>query len=122
MEDYTSVKVKEYPRIKRLLARVSPGYRKHNATLVMRDKVTCHGSFWDGGSRTFYATASPLGERVKSVNTATAPPQFGGSPEPVVIPLSADTVVVSGGTFCGKPAQADIFATPAIMAWLLNRC
>ena len=118
MTDYP--KLKDHPRLKRLISRVSPGYRKLTVNLQSAATVACHGSYWDGGSRTFYAQATKSGHNVKTVNTSSAPPQFGGSTEPVTVELDTDTVVVTGGTFRGKPAHATIYASPDAIEWLLS--
>jgi len=116
MSDYP--KLKDHPRLKTLLALVSPNYRKHTVFLCESSVVHCHPSYWDGGSRTYYAKATPKGRNVQTVNTATAPAHFGGSDDPVEVDLDANTVVVTGGTFCGKPAHATVYATKDVIAWL----
>lgn len=111
------LKRREYPRIDALLKRAAPQYRKHSVILFDHGAFTNHGSQWDGGSRSFWATANRDGSGLTSVSGPTAPPQFGGG-DPVRVVLYDGLVGLQTGTFRGKPATITIVATPATADWL----
>lgn len=111
------LKRREYPRIDALLKRATPDYRKHSVILKDYGRVTNHGSYWNGGSREFWATCGRDGSSLEMVPGPTNPPQFGGG-KPVTVDLDDDTVGISTGTFCGKTATVTIVATPATAEWL----
>lgn len=111
--------VKEYPRLRALIKRACPDYRKHKVIMQDYGAVTNHGSYWDGGSRSFWATANKFGENVKSVPGPANPPQFGGG-DPVRVELDEDTVAIQTGTFRGKKATIVLVTTPATYRWLLE--
>ena len=111
------LKIKEYPRISAMIKRAYPKYRKHSVILFDHGALTNRGSYWDGGSRSFYDTCRRDGSNCKRVRGPANPPQFGGG-EPVRIELDDDTIGLQCGTFRGKPATVCIYATPATAEWL----
>ena len=113
------LKVKEHPRIKALVKRTFPKYRKHSVIVFDHGAFTNHGSYWDGGSRQFYATCNKHGGRLNWVNGPSSPPQFGGG-DPVRVELDDDTVGLCTGTFRGKQATLTIYATPKTYRWLIE--
>ena len=114
------IKRKEYPRIDALIRRAMPQYRKHSVILFDYGRFTNYGSYWDGGSRTFWATANIDGSGLKTVNGPAAPALFSKA-EPVTVELDDKTVGISTGTFRGKPATVTIVATQKTANWLLGK-
>lgn len=107
------ITLKEHPEILRAIRAVAPKYRKHKAIVFEADKYTCHGSYWDGGSRESAFTVDNFG-RVAPVHGATAPPQFGGCGS-VEVPVPVCGYIVVLGTFRGKPATAKVYTSTDIV-------
>ena len=101
-----TITLKEYPEIKAVIQRVG-SYRKLKAFLSITDRVTPHGTYWDGGSRSCYFHIRKDGV-VHVVPAPTAPPQFGGG-EPQRFNIPAGDYVVCTGTFRGKTAFAHVY-------------
>ena len=114
------IKRKEYPRIDALLRCAMPEYRKHSVILFDYGRFTNYGSYWDGGSRTFWATANIDGSGLKTVHGPAAPAPFSNA-EPVTVTLDDKTVGISAGIFRGKTATVTIVATPRTAEWLLGK-
>ena len=88
------------PVIQTLLRQAGVNSRKHRAILMVSPRVTCSGTYWDGGSRSSYILVK--NGRPVDIPSTGAPPFNGNRPE-TVLELDTDTYAVSVGTFCGKP-------------------
>ena len=95
-------------------ARVLPTYyRKHKVIVILSDSVTLHNLNWDGGSRREYTALTLDGLRVTGNTDKYAMMHPWNNPaEGVCMPLMPGFVVLSGGTFCGKPATMTIYINP----------
>ncbi len=59
---YVSVNLKERPDIARIIRAAIPNDRKHTATLYEHQtEVTPNGTYWDGGSVSFYVHITRTG-------------------------------------------------------------
>ena len=98
-----TVALKDYPALRTALRGLT---KKHTVSLTVLeddDTVTLAGTYWDGGSRTSYHYVSGNGE-ARPIRGGKKP--F-GCPADVVTeaPMLKRLLIVSGGTFCGKPAH-----------------
>jgi len=88
-------------------------YRKHKVIVVVTDKVTLSGLNWDGGTRRDYTAITLDGLRVTGNMDKYAMMHPWSNPaEGKTLPLPSGYVVVSGGTFCGKPAAITLYINP----------
>ena len=111
------ITIKQHPALANFLRRAFPGYRKHKAIIRACESITLSGGYWDGGSRTTYSAATLAGQDIP-LRYNTAPAMFnGGAPDRVVV-LEPGVVVLSAGTFCGKPATVTLHALPETLAQL----
>ena len=104
------------PVIQTLLRQAGVNSRKHRTIVMVGPRVTCSGTYWDGGSRSSYILVK--NGRPVDIPSTGAPPFNGNRPE-TVLELDADTYAVSVGTFCGKPATPVVYMHPT-MAQQLN--
>ena len=107
---FETITKKTHPKEWAIIKKVLPNYRKRTAIMNYQDSVEFHGRYWDGGSRTvWYILRGNLVDQVPSRNdypfTAKelevdlVNPNDGG----------VSVIVVSAGTFCGKPATACLY-------------
>jgi len=106
---------KSHPKEWAIIKKVLPNYRKRSAYIHRQSSVSLYGRYWDGGSRTvWYIVRGSLVEIAPSRNDSplTAPD----------IEINLDNqndgvtvMVVSSGTFCGKPATASLYLAKAIL-------
>lgn len=89
-------------------------YRKHKVIVVISDRVTLSNLNWDGGSRRSYTAMTIDGGRVTGNTGKYAMMAPWNNPaEGKTLPLPPGYIVISTGTFCGKPAAATIYINPA---------
>ena len=102
---FDTITKKTHPREWAIIKKVLPNYRKRTAILNHQDSVRLHGRYWDGGSRTTWFTMHRNGivHQIASRNDYpfTAPE--------MEISITDGVVVVSAGTFCGKPSTACLY-------------
>jgi hypothetical protein len=110
--------LKQHPDLRQIVEAACPRYRKHHAYVVVADRVTLSGTFWDDGSRSTYVAVDLLSRRVKSAPQYD-PPQFGGPRETPVVTLPENVVIVEVGVFRGKQATATVYVRAANLANLL---
>lgn len=113
-----TVTLKDHPEVMRAIRAADPTYRKQKAYLIVSERVTLSGTYWDGGSRSTY-TAIDLATGRNAGAPQYAPPQFGGPRTAPEVDLPSDVAIVETGTFCGKTATATVYVNPANMAKLL---
>lgn len=111
------VTIKQHPALATFLRRAFPAYRKHKAIINPCEIITLTGGYWDGGSRTTYFAVTTDGREVP-LRYNTAPGLFNGNAPDRAVILEPGLVVLSAGTFCGKPATVGIHATPETLAQL----
>ncbi len=96
-----------------LLARaLKPHTRKHKCSVWILEAdslVSCHGTYWDGGSVSRYAHLRPNGSSY-AIPCPSSPPQFGGGPAPKVAPNQGGAILRTG-TFCGKTSAPTLYLT-----------
>lgn len=127
-----TVTLKTAPALKRILAAAFPTYRKQKAFV---SAFSAHGqninSYWDGGSRDEHAIVELGSLRLKTLPTRTHPffdlagrgvanveDNFVTIDHVGNVTLKAippGFVLVTAGTFCGKPATAHFHFHPADM-------
>lgn len=97
--------------------RAFPGYRRHAVFLHPSSSVALSGGYFDGGSITSWHLFTTAGAALPTPSYPTRPPQFGGGSAPTH-EIAHGTVLVSGGTFCGRPAVLGLHMRPEdISAW-----
>lgn len=96
------------PFVKNILRAIN--YRKRKAYIVLAERMSYSGTFWDGGSRNEY-TAVNLDNFISVNGPQFAPPQFGG-PNEVQFDIPIGVAIIQHGIFCGKPATAFIHINP----------
>ena len=107
---FEKITKKTHPREWAIILKALPSYRKRSAYLSFQDKVSLSGRYWDGGSRTvWHIITGSLVNQVPSRSDFpfTAPPD-------TEIDLAnpndgAKVMVISSGTFCGKPSTAHLY-------------
>jgi hypothetical protein len=100
------------PQVQALLRSAGVNSRKKKVFIHKSEKVTCSGTYWDGGSRSSYI----LVKNGQSVPVAgTGAPQFNGGRPETVLDLDENTFAVEVGVFCGKPATPAIYLHPAAL-------
>jgi len=99
------------PIIQTLLKQAGVNSRKHKAIVIVASRVSCSGTYWDGGSRSSYILVKD-GRPVDIPSTGA--PQFNGGRSETVLELDADTYAVCVGTFLGKPATPSVYLHPAL--------
>jgi len=101
---------KSHPKEWAIIIKALPNYRKRSAFLhANQTSVTLHGRYWDGGSRTtWHIIRGNLVEQVPSRNDYPFT-----SPETEIDLRNPNdgvsVMVVSSGTFCGKPSTASLY-------------
>lgn len=113
-----TIELAKYPDIARVIRAADPSYRKKNAFVSVREKVSLDGTFWDGGSRSTY-TAVNLATFASAGAPHYSPPQFGGPRVTPEVPVPEGFVIVETGIFCGKTATAHVSVNPANVTKLL---
>lgn len=106
---FETITKKSHPKEWAIIKKALPNYRKRTATIAITDKVSLYGRYWDGGSRTtWYIIRGNSVEQVQSRNDYpfTAPDQEVDLTNPKD---GTVVMVVSSGTFCGKPATATLY-------------
>lgn len=111
------IKLADYPEIRDIILAAFPHYRKKTASIETRERVSIHGTYWDGGSRNEYAAVNLVTLRSQGA-PAENPVQFGGAGTKVAT-LPENVAIVEAGTFCGKQASARVFVRAENMAKLL---
>lgn len=100
------------------------GYRGRNIKLMLvSEKVTIDGTYWDGGSKTFWVMVNTMTNEVRSIpGTLAAPMNYGGMGTQMV-DVPDEWLLVANDIFCGKNVGLRIFmklpaslAVPAITA------
>jgi hypothetical protein len=109
-----TINIREYPKIKDLLKKALPNYRKRGAFLSVCESVAISGTYWSGGSRDSYIKADLSGRVLESLPQYN-PPQFGGPKEDPRVYLDDFHVVISCGIFCGKTATVHIYGTEYVI-------
>lgn len=132
-----TVALKNHPEIKAVVKAAFPGYKKHNAwLLVMGPSGKRINSYWDGGSKSEFALVDLATGRRKDLPTHTHPYYdiaraglAGQEDQAVAVDergnvtlklLPEGIALVQAGWFCGKPATAMVWLNPANMAKLLK--
>ena len=133
-----AIDVKSAPEVKRVILAAFPEYRKQRLYLTVFPE---HGvqinSYWDGGSRDYFAIVELASLRRMPMPTATHPyfevaargmanqsTQFVESDHVGNITLKMlpeGYALVQSGVFCGKPATAHVYLNSANMAKLLPK-
>lgn len=89
----------------------SAGYLKHSCTVAVSETATVRASYWDGGSRSWYAHIDAVGG-VQDIHVKTRTP-FGDPALPWEETRSTKTYpIVSGGTFRGRDAHWMVWIHP----------
>lgn len=127
-----TVTLKSSPGLKRVLAAAFPNYKKRNAFVsAFSDRGQNINSYWDGGSRSEHAIVELATLKLKALPTRTHPffdlagrgvanveDNFVTIDHVGNVTLKAippGFVLVTAGTFCGKPATAHFHFHPADM-------
>jgi hypothetical protein len=96
-----------------------PSYRKHSVSICERNAVTLGDGYWYAGSRSDYTHHNLDGSSAGALRYPIAPAQFGGGVAPhFEIPVG--TIVVKGGTSCGKESMLTLIGSQADIAALLS--
>lgn len=108
-----TLELKDFPQLAAQVKKWVPGYRKRTVMVHAAENDTPFGWWWDGGSKSDYATA-----RIGGSGTTPwhCPPYPQTKADP--IPTGAETVVVETGVFCGKPATMKLIIHPDDLARL----
>jgi len=132
-----TIELRTAPEVRRAVVAAFPNYRKHNAFLsVFPESGLSVNSYWDGGSKTYYAVIDLVTLKTHSLPTSTHP-YFDVAARGLVNAQDADVIVdhvgnitlkhlpegfavISAGTFCGKPATAHVYLNPNNLAKLLT--
>ena len=96
-----TVALKNYPALRTALRGLT---KKHTVNLTILeddDTVTLSGTSWGGGSRTSYHYVAGNGE-ARPIPGGRKP--FSDPNAATEAPMLGRLLIVSGGTFCGKPA------------------
>jgi hypothetical protein len=103
--------INQVPEIARLIRAVAPSYRKKSVRVSVRESVTLHGTYWDGGSRSVYSAVEiATGRHVSAPNYA--PAAFGGPQSAPVVAIPEGVAIVETGVFMGKPSTACVYLNP----------
>ena len=133
----STVSLKSTPDIKRCITAAFPSYRKHNAFVsAFGEHGVSINSYWDGGSRDYFAIVDLATMTTRPMPTHTHPyfevaaRGLANQDNGVV---SVDRVgnitlkilpegfaLVQTGIFCGKPGTAHVYLNPANMPKFLE--
>lgn len=114
-----TVDLKSHPEIKRVILAADSSYKKHKAFFNVKETVTLHGTYWDGGTRSTYTAVSIV--EGKSKGAPQYPPAiFGGPQTAPQITIPQGIAIIETGVFCGKTATASVTISPADAAKLLT--
>ena len=100
---------KQWPEVDRLIRKAFPSNKKRKAILWTTDEARINTS-WNGGSRDSHVLLSESGATLDLPPHAGAA-QFGG--EAPTVNLGDGQVLVTAGTFNGKPATPKLRANEA---------
>jgi hypothetical protein len=130
------IELKSAPEVKKVILAAFPEYKKHNAFLSAFHPMNIN-SYWDGGSKDYYAIVELATMKRKSLPTSTHPyfdvtARGNANKENDIISvdhvgnitlkeLPEGFALVQSGVFCGKPATAHVFLNPDNFAKLLPR-
>lgn len=129
-----TINLKSAPEVKKVVLTAFPEYKKHNAFLSAFHPMQIN-SYWDGGSKDYFAIVELSTMQRKSLPTSTHPyfdvaargmaNQDNGIVESDHVGnitlkiLPEGFALVRGGVFCGKTATAHVFLNPDNFAKLL---
>lgn len=114
-----TVKLVAGTRLAEFVKRARPTYRKRSVSYIETNAVTLSGGYWDEGSRDDYSHHTLTGSSASTLRYPTAPPQFGGADAPR-FEIPAGTIVVNGGTFCGRESGLTLYASKEDIATLMG--
>lgn len=86
------------------------GYRKHTVSVSFADSATLTETYWSDGSRDEHYRISLDTGVVAPINM---PAKWPAPPKDVMLPVLPNVPIVTGGTFCGRPARWTIVMHPA---------
>jgi hypothetical protein len=130
------VELKNAPEIKRVILAAFPNYRKKTASFsAFSESGQNINSYWDGGSRDYYAVVE-LATMKRGTMPSSSHPYFDvarygmANKEDGVVKvdhvgnvtlkvLPEGFALVQTGVFCGKEASAHVYFNPANLAKLL---
>lgn len=118
MSNRHPVNLKDYPEVKRLILAADSSYRKHQATVVVVDRVPLQGTYWSDGNRSTYNAVDMLTGRSAGAPQYD-PPQFGGPRETPVVTIPENVAIVETGTSRGETARAYVYVRAANVTKLL---
>lgn len=96
-------------KLRAIVENTFPGYRKHRLYITHNSpmEVTLHGLNWSGGSRSEFVLHDLVSGKSKPVGDNMSAPWVNKDAGRTV-PVLPGTVIVEGGTFCGKQATLRI--------------
>jgi len=132
----TKIELKSAPDVARVIRAAFPGYKKHNAYLMVFRGGVSVNSYWDSGSRAEFAVvdmatgrraALPTQShpyfdiaRAGMANTADAHVAVDARGNVTLRHLPEGFALVQAGVSCGKPATAWVYVPAENMARLLG--
>lgn len=116
MNDHIKLRTADVPRA------VREGYKGRKFWLEIKDKVTLHSTYWDGGTKsTWTAVNLATGQRSTPSPRAAAPREYGGRLEGAEIEIPLGVVIVEHAIFCGKDVGLTIYANAQDVAKFLPK-
>jgi hypothetical protein len=108
------LQLKSNPKLRDMLRKAFPSYRKHAIILSKGEKVSLSGASWSGGSRSYYhAVNLSTGEIVSVDGQAWNEREC---PQATIVP---GTAIAETGIFCGKKATLILTIHPEdSSAWI----
>jgi hypothetical protein len=107
--------------VKAIINATFPDYRRKKVWVYASETVTLHDLNWSGGTRMQYRGATLNGQFAGSADKHNHVAPWDNKAERARVPIPQGHVVVSYGTFCGKPSMLSIYVHPLDMPRLLPK-
>ena len=114
------VNLKDYPEVKRIIRAADSSYKKHNATVVVVDKVALSNTYWSDGNRSTYTAVDMLTGQSQGAPQYD-PPQFGGPKETPVVVIPENVAIVETGISRGDTVRAYVYVRASNVIKLLSQ-
>jgi hypothetical protein len=110
------LQLKSNPKLRDMLRKAFPSYRKHAIIVSTGEKVSLCGGAWSGGSRSYYSAVNLSTGEITSLEGQGWNQRE--APEAIIVP---GTAIAETGIFCGKKATLILTLHPEDSSWIESR-
>ena len=107
------LELKNRPKLKELVRKAFPGYRKRSVSVSKSESVSLSGASWSGGSRSYYSAVN-----LSTGETVSLSGQAWNEKNAPVATIAPGTAIAESGIFCGKKATLILTFHPEDSSWI----